>query len=126
MTRYDVVIIPETVHKFQNHSMEHVCSPLIIGDRSEDIAMELADGFERALMSRFEVKKEEMNPDKCDIKHVKYTVKEGDREIIVHLHIRRAAEDCPRIEGIHCSIIEYERDIDCLIGVIEECLSYYT
>ncbi|NPA47482.1 MAG: hypothetical protein GXO14_02405 [Thermococci archaeon] len=124
MPRYDVVIIPETIHKFQNHDMEHVFSPLVIGDRSEDIAIELAEGFERALMSRFQVEKEELQPDECDIKHVRYRVSDDGRSVIVHLHVRKAAEGCPRIEGIRCNVIEYERDIACLLDVIKECLSY--
>jgi len=125
MTRYDVVIIPETVHDFQNHDMEHVFSPLVIGDRSEDIAIELAEGFERALMGRFQVEKEELQPERCDLKHVRYRVKDKNKELIVHLHIRRVEENCPRIEGIRCNVIEYERDIACLLDVIEECFSYY-
>ncbi len=125
MPRYDVVIIPETVHRLQNHTMEHVFSPLVIGDRSRDIALELADGFERALMGRFKVEKKEKSPDECDVKRITYRVKDGEREILVHLRIRKSGEGCTHIEGIHCDIIEYERDIACLLDVIRECLSYY-
>lgn len=121
--KYDVVVIPETFYKFDKHNMEHICVPLVIEDRSYDIAMEIANGIDRVLRANFTVTVEEPEGDDCDVLYRKYTIEKDGRKGILHVKLRRIAENCPPIDGNRCSVLEFERDIECIVEAIEECLA---
>ena len=122
--RYDVVVIPESFHPFGKHKLEHVCVPLIVGDRSYDIAMEIINGIDRALRTNFKVESyEEPEEDECDVLYRKYTVEKEGKKGIVHVKLRKIGEDCLPIDGNRCSVMEFERDIECMIKGVEECLA---
>ena len=121
--RYDVVIIPESFHRFGKHNMEHICVPMVIEDRSYDIAMEILNGIDRVLKARFDVSVETPQGDDCDVVYRKYTVWRNGKKAIVHAKLRRIGEGCPGIIGNRCSVFEFERDIEEVISEIERCLS---
>ena len=121
--RYDVVVIPETFHRFDKHNIEHVCVPLITGDRSYDIAMEIVNGLHRVLEMKFSISFEELDGDECTELYRKYAVERDGKKATVHLKLRKRSADCPPIHGNSCSVIEFERDIECIVRAIEECLA---
>jgi hypothetical protein len=120
--KYDVVIIPESFHPFDKHKMEHLCVPLVIEDRSYDIALEVMNGVDKQIRANFEVSVEESNDDECTILYRRYSLEKNGRKAIVHVKLRKVAEDCPRISGNRCSVLEFENDIGCILRTIEECL----
>ena len=121
--RYDVVIIPESFHRFGKHNMEHVCVPIVIEDRSYDIAMEILNGIDRLLKARFDVSIETPEGDDCDILYRKYTLEKDGKKAIVHAKLRRIGSDCPGISGNRRRVFEFERDVEEVISEIEGCLS---
>jgi len=121
--KYDVVIVPESFHPFDKHNIEHVCSPLIIEDRSYDIAMEIVNGVDKAIRANFEVSVEELEGEDCDVLYRRYTIEKDGRKGIVHVKLRKVTEDCPPIDGNRCSVLEFERDIECIVEAIKECLA---
>ncbi|WP_297066099.1 hypothetical protein [Thermococcus sp.] len=121
--KYDVVIIPETFHKFGKHDMEHVCVPLVIEDRSYDIAVEIVNGIDKVLRANFTVTVEEPEGDDCDVLYRRYTIEKGEKKGILHVKLRRIAENCPPIDGNRCSVLEFERDVECIVNEIKECLA---
>ena len=121
--KYDVVVMPETFHKFGKHNMEHICVPTVIENRSYDVAMEIVNGIDRVLRANFTITVEELEGDYCDVLYRKYTIEKDGRKGILHLRLRIVAEDCPPIDGNRCSVLEFERDIECIINEIEECLA---
>jgi len=125
--RYEVVLTPETFHKFGKSDNQHVCTPMIIPERSMDVAMELLNGIEKALERRYNsVKMEERPKDECELVHRVYTIEEERGKVVVHARIRQPGPECPEIDGNRCTILEYERDIHCIIEAIDGCLEYYT
>jgi hypothetical protein len=120
---YSVVITPETFHKFDKHNMQHVCVPMVIGNSGIDIAMEVFNGILKAVEARFELEKISEEKDECDEIHVVYKLKSGEKEALLHIRLRKATPECPPIRGNKCSIFEFERDIECVVDGIEECLS---
>ncbi|NJE53625.1 hypothetical protein [Thermococcus sp. 21S9] len=120
--KYDVVIIPESFHKFDKHNMEHICPPMVIGDRSYDIAMEIVNGVDRVIRANFNASVEELEGEDCDVLYRKYTLEKDGRKGIVHVKLRRIAENCPPVDGNRCSVLEFERDVECIVEAIEECL----
>ncbi|WP_297476357.1 hypothetical protein [Thermococcus sp.] len=121
--RYDVVILPETFHKFDKHNIEHICVPIVIEDRSYDIAMEILNGIDRLLKARFDVSVETPEGDDCDIIYRKYTLEKDGKKAIVHAKLRRIGSDCPSISGNRRRVFEFERDVEEVISEIEGCLS---
>ena len=121
--RYDVVIIPETFHRFDKHNIEHICVPLVIEDRSHDIAMEILNGIDRVLKARFGVSVETLDGDECDIAYRKYTIEKDGKRAIVHAKLRKAGGNCPGISGNLHRVFEFERDIEEVIRQIEGCLA---
>ncbi len=121
--RYDVVIIPESFHRFDKHTMEHIYVPIVIEDRSYDIAMEAVDGIDRFIRANFKASVEELDGDECDVLYRKYIIEKDGKKGTVHIKLRKIAENCPSIEGNRGSILEFERDVDCIVRVIEECLA---
>ena len=120
--KYDVVIVPETFHKFDKHNIEHICVPIVIEDRSYDIAVELLDGLDRALRARFEVSLETPEGDDCDIFYRKYRIKGDGKSAVVHAKLRKSDENCPQPRGNLLKVLEFERDIAEIISEIEGCL----
>ena len=121
--RYDVVIIPETFHRLGKHNIEHLCVPIVIEDRSYDIAMEILNGLDSILRDRFMVSAEDLEGDDCDILYRKYTLEKGGKKAIVHVRMRGAEENCPPIRGNVHRVFEFERDVEEVISEIEGCLS---
>jgi hypothetical protein len=121
--RYDVVIIPESFHKFGKHELEHVCVPLVIEDRSYDIAMEIFNGIDRVLRKNFNVKAEDLKGEECDALYRRYEIEREGKKGIVHLKLRKIEKECEPVSGNRCSVIEFERDIECIIREVENCLS---
>ena len=120
--KYDVVIVPETSHKFDKHNIEHICVPIVIEDRSYDIAVELLNGLDRALRARFEVSLETPEGDDCDIVYRKYQIKRDGKSAVVHAKLRKSGENCPQPRGNLLKVLEFERDIEEIIREIEGCL----
>ncbi|WP_456421499.1 hypothetical protein [Thermococcus sp.] len=121
--KYDVVIIPESFHRFDKHNLEHICVPIVIGDRSYDIAMEIVNGIDRVIRANFEASVEELEGDDCDVLYRRYTLEKDGKRGILHVKLRRIAESCPPLQGNRCSVLEFERDIECIVEAIEECLT---
>ena len=120
--RYDVVVIPESFHRFDKHTLEHVCVPLVVGDRSYDIAMEIVNGIDRVIRANFEASVEELEGDECDVLYRRYTLEKGGKKGTVHVKLR-AVGNCSPIEGNRCSVLEFERDVECIVKAIEDCLA---
>jgi hypothetical protein len=120
---YSIVVTPETFHKFDKHNMQHVCVPMVIGNSGIDVAMEVFNGILKAVEARFEVEKVSEEKDECDEIHTLYKLRSGEKEGLLHIRLRKVTPDCPLISGNRCSIFEFERDIECVVDGIEECLS---
>ena len=121
--KYDVVIMPETFHRFDKHNLEHICVPMVIEDRSYDIAMEILNGIDRVLKARFNVSVETPEGDDCDVVYRRYTVERDGKKAIVHAKLRRVGDDCPGIGGNRRRVFEFERDVEEVISEIEGCLA---
>lgn len=121
--KYDVVIIPESFHRFGKHNMEHICVPIIIGDRSYDIAMEIVNGIDRVIRANFEASVEELEGENCDVLYRKYTLEKDGKKGILHVKLRKVTDNCPSLEGNRCSVLEFERDVECIVGAIGDCLA---
>ncbi|WP_297420240.1 hypothetical protein [Thermococcus sp.] len=121
--RYDVIIMPETFHKFDKHNLEHICVPMVIEDRSYDIAMEILNGIDRVLKARFNVSTDTPEGDDCDVVYRKYTLEKDGKKAIVHTKLRRMGSDCPKISGNLRSVFEFERDVEEVVREIEGCLT---
>jgi len=121
--KYDVVIIPENFHRFDKHNMEHICVPIVIEDRSYDIAMEIVNGIDRVIRTNFEASVEELEGDDCDVLYRRYTLEKDGKKGILHVKLRRIAGNCPPLQGNRCSVLEFERDVECIVEAIGECLA---
>jgi len=121
--KYDVIIIPESFYKSDKHNMEHICPPIVIGDRSYDIAMEIVNGIDRVIKANFNASVEELEGEDCDVLYRRYTLEKDEKNGIVHVKMRRIAENCQPIDGNRCSVLEFERDVECTVKAIEECLA---
>lgn len=120
---YEVVIMPETFHKFDKHNIEHICVPIVIEEESYDIAVGILEGIDRVLKARFDVSVETPEGDDCDTVYRKYTVEKDGKKATVHVKLRRAGSDCPGISGNRIRVFEFERDVEEVVREIEGCLS---
>ncbi len=117
---YNVVVIPESFHKFGKHDIEHVCVPIVIGGGSYDTSMEVVNGIDRVLKAEFQVKSvEEPEGDDCTALYRRYTLKGEGGDLIVH--VKLMGEDCGKIAGNRCSVLEFERDIYCIVKELGNC-----
>ncbi|AMQ17730.1 hypothetical protein [Thermococcus peptonophilus] len=120
--KYQIVVTPETFHRFDKHNLEHICPPIVIEARSYDVAVEVANGIHKVVLARFKASVEESQGEECEVLYRKYAVEKDGRKGILHVRLRDI-EKCPPINGNSCSILEFDRDIECIIKEIEECLA---
>ncbi|ASJ00155.1 hypothetical protein [Thermococcus gorgonarius] len=121
--KYEVVVIPESFHPFGKHNMEHICVPMVIEGRSYNVAMEVLNGIDKAIMSKFNVTFEEVKGDDCDIVYRKYELNKDGKTGIVHVKLRKVTGECGKANGNRIEVFEFERDIQSIIEEIENCLS---
>ncbi len=84
--------------------------------------MEVANGIHKVVLARFKASVEESQGEECEVLYRKYAVEKDGRKGILHVRLRDI-EKCPPINGNSCSILEFDRDIECIIKEIEECLA---
>lgn len=120
--KYEVVITPGFIEKDAKGEFPHVCTPIIITDRSYDVAMELVEGIENVLKKRFSCRELESVPDICSVLVKKFEFSKNGSKGFVIVKIKKAGKECPPAEGNVCSVFEFERDIECIVDEVEECL----
>jgi predicted dienelactone hydrolase len=120
--KYQIVITPETFHHFGKHDLEHICPPIVVEAGSYDVAIEVANGIDRVVRARFKASVEEPQGEECEVLYRKYTLEKEGRKGILHVKVRKL-EECPPVDGNRCSVLEFDRDIHCIVDEIEECLA---